>query len=398
MTAFNAKIMRIALLKTKDLATALGYTIDEGDLITDAMILAASGLGWRQLAVAGDITEHAWITEPLTQEQFAKYTRDDITTLGFETPEGNITKMHYPGFSTFHTDLLETCFGKKILNSGNADVIDGDFRKSLTINTVGLNITSDDIGRFVEIGGYISVIESVATNTITLKSKVTAKNGDTIVVQSHWDTDIINDDSYIMYVETQRGARLISHVRFGLDFETPERDLLKLKFNYQGDVALKSVLTWNDVAATGTMTYEDNSKDMTTTHFKQVTLGDPSNKCLSSFKFTLEREMTRLTGQATESMQGNCGTYKQVYKTSVEVRAYDYILGSEYNNNTYFMILAQKPGFAIYAPVSQVNSENPNIVNDKASYVTYMLSANVGQSQADIVEPAIDLTKTMYII
>ncbi len=376
---YNAKVLRMAWIKTSDLETALGLTINEGDLITDAMIVTASAsLNWQQFAVSGDISEHAWITEPLTQAQWGEYTRDDLSIKGFEKPEGSITRHHDPLLSTTHLDIFKNGFGDKIVNSGNNDAVNGDVNHSITVTATGTSLDSGDEGKFVKIGDQVSILSDVTGSVLTLESKISASDGDVIEVQDHFETDVLTDESFILFVETARGARLISHVRFGINFETPYNDLLKLKFNYQGDKALVSTLTWSTV---GTVITEVNSKNMTTTHFKGVRLGSIDGYCASSFNFKMTREMTRLACQATESLNGNGGTFREMYSTEVEITSYDDLLNSDYELNSEIVLLAQKDSFAIYAPAALIRSENSNVVNDNVENVVYTLAANTNQSK-----------------
>ena len=379
-TAYNAKVLQLAWLKTSDLATALAITINEGDLITDAMITAAIGsITWQQFAVNSDITDHTFIVEPLMQEQFGEFTRDDIPVKGFEKPEGVLSRIHDSSMSTTHLDLFQNGFGDKVVNSENNDSVDGDINHSVTVTMLGIGLDSSDEGKFVKVGNQASILTNVTGSVLTFASKISAKDGDVIEVLDHFDTDVITDESFILFVRTARGARLVSHVRFGIDFETPYGDLLMLKFKYQGDVALESTLTWGTI---GTVTKEAYSKDMTTTHFKGVSAGSAENRCVGAFVFKMEREMNRLPCQGTESLNGNGGTFREKYSTAdIQITAYATILNTEYEAKTDIQLLAQKLDFAIYAPAALIASENVNNVNDNVENVVYTIAANTDQDK-----------------
>ncbi len=379
---YNAQILRIAYAKTSALASALGITINEGDLITDAMITAA-GLTFQQLAISGDISEHTFLTEALSNAQFGQYSRGDLSIKGFEKPEGSITRIHDNLLSTTHLDIFENGLGELQTNSGNTDTVASDVNHSTTVTMSGTSLDSGDVGKFIQIGNQISVLNNVATSTLTLESKISASAGDTITVLNHFDLDTVTNESFILFVETAKDARLVSHVRFGIDFETPANDLLKLKLNYQGDFALLSTLTWSTL---GTITAEVNEKNMTTTHFKGVRAGSVDNMCAASFNFKMTREMTRLECQATESGQGNGGTFREKYMSEIEIMAYDNDLRIPYIANDYITLVAQKLGFAIYDPGALIKSEDPNVINNNVQNTTYVITGNA------------DMTKKMIMV
>ena len=379
MATANSKVLKVYYAKISALETALGKTFKEGDIIRDSDILG-SGLTWQQMALNGPVSDLKFVTEALEAEQYGEYTRDNVVIEGFEKPEGVLNQYHNSLTSTTHLDLLLNALGASVAGSGNTDTVDADVNNSNSVTIAGTGIDSGDIGKFINIGNNKSVLLAVSGSTLTLASKINASVGDAVEVptQNHFDLDVLNDDPFLLFVETEKENHLVSWVRFGLDFSTAPNQLFKLSFNFQGDSAPISTLTSSTI---GNITAEHNSTSMTTTNFNSVSLGSSDNFCADTFDFKLTREMTRKVCQGTESQNGNGGTDRKQYKTELTVVAYENGLHSEYKANDYITVLAQKSGVAIYAEGALVKSEDTNTITNNMHTTTYMINANVDMAK-----------------
>ena len=380
MTTANSKVLRAYYTKISALETATGRTFKEGDIILDSDITGASSLSWQQIALNGPISDLKFMTEALEAEQYGPYTRDTVAIKGDEKPEGVLNQFHNSLTSTTHLNILKNALGAVVAGSGNSDTVASDAINTTTIEATGTSIDSGDIGKFINIGDNKTVLLGVSASTLTLASKINAKAGDTILVpaQNHFDLDTLDDDPFILFVETEKDNHLVSWVRFGLDFSTAPNQLFKMTFNFQGDSAPISTLT---NATIGTVVAEQASLSMNTTTFKGVHISTTDNYCANTFDFKLTRDMTRKACQGTESQNGNGGTDRKQYKTELTVVAYESGLNSEYEENDYITVLAQKSGIAIYAEGALIKSQDTNTITDNMHTTTYVISANVDMSK-----------------
>lgn len=376
---YSSQILRVAYIDTSAVAAALGKTLKQGDIITDTDIAAVAGsLTWQELALNNDITQFKFTVDPLMEMQYGDKVRGDISRHGFHAPEGSITRPLDALFSTTHEKIVTSGLGKKVASSGNTDSVDADAQNTDSVTIVGTGIDSGDIGKFIKIGDNQTILLNVVGSVLTLANKINVRGGDTVTVQDHFNPDELEDYSFLMFVETAKGAHLVSWVSFGIDFATPPNELQKLTINWQGDVANKSTLTW---ATIGTVDAEAQSKAMVTSNFRGISLADSDNICANSFDFKMTREMTRQVCQGTESQQGNGGTFKEKYDAELTVKAYADDLSAIYDANDYLYVIGQKGDFAIYAPGALIRSEDTNTVNENQHTTDYVIGANVDMSK-----------------
>ena len=379
----GSQIFRVAYLKTSDLATALGYAINEGDNITEAEILGVSGsLTWQQLQVNNDISALKRSVDPLTQMQYGAYYKDDYSQKGFEKPEGAVEYLHNTSFSTTHSAILENGLGTKTAGSVSTTV-DGAVSNSTTVDVdsaAGLVA-----GDFIEIGDYIARIESVVTNTLTLNIAITAADGAAVTEKTTWNPQTLSDDdSFVIFVEASKGSYFVTHARWGVDLDVAQGDYLKLKLNFQGDKAVRTTATFSTI---GTVTAETIATTSTTGHFSGVYLNSAAGEsaCVHTFNPKLTREMQRKQCAGTQSRQGNGGTFRDKFTTELSVVDYTDSLNTVYEANTQFEVFATRPGSAIYAPKSLVRMEDGNTVTDNQNTTTYTIALNTDMSSDMII-------------
>jgi len=380
---YNPQVYEVAYTTLAELNAASSKTFVEGDIITDADITAATGLAWQQLAITGAISDNNFVVEPLESEQYGEHSRGNITVKGFENPNGFFTINHYPGISTVHKKIIEAGLGKEVANSGHSGQTASDTHNSTTVDLVaGHTLDSSDEGLFVAMGSEIGVIEDITGDVMTLKYPITASAGVVAIVKNHFNPDELSEDVFILFVRTEKDAYLVSFVRFAVDFETPKRSLFQLKFNYQGDVPRPSTLTMDTL---GTLTSEANTKAITTTAFKRIKLGSSPDFCLNNFNLKLTREQQRLDCQATESLNNNGGTFQDKYMFELDVTTYDNNLRTNYDNNDYISIFAQRGDLAFYSQGGLIKNENPTTINDNVLTTTYEIGANVDMQTQPII-------------
>ena len=374
----NAKILKVYYTSISELESATGNTYKEGDLITDNDILGASDLTWQQIAINSPISDMTFKTEPLTAEQYGEYNRDDISVKGFEAPEGKIVRIHDTSFSTTHAQLLDSGLGSIIPAMGESDTVSTTARDTETVEVTAGTITVSNVGNPLKIGENLVILKAVSGTTLTVAPKINVKSGDTVNDVDYFDLDETKGNPFLLFVETDGGAFLVTWVRFGIDFETPNNDLLRITINFQGDKANKSNL---DSSSIGSINTESNTQHLSTTTFKGISIIISNLICANSFNFKLTREMTRIKCQATESQQGNGGTFSSKYTTELTITAYSDVLETPYKNNDYVEIIAQKSNFMIYLPGALVRSEDTNTVNDNMQMTTYVVAGNVDMSK-----------------
>jgi len=382
MVVASSKILRIAYVNMTNFNAATGKTFHQGDVISDADISGATNLNWQQLAVNSPISDLKFVREALTAEQYSQENRDDISMPGFHAPEGKISRKHDASFSTTHKELLQNGLGLFNAKSAETDTVSGDVSYSNIVTISGTGITSASAGKAVKVGKNLAIVTSVTGSTVTLENKLNAEDGDTIEAVDYYNLDGINEERYLLFVETDKDNHVVTWVQFGIDFETPNNELLNILINFQGDMANISTLNWSTI---GTVIAETATQHMTTTNFKGLSIVDSDLVCANAFNFKLTREMSRITCQATESQQGNAGTDRKKYTTELTVVAYSSALHADYKANDYIKVLGQKESFMIYAPGALIRSEDTNTIDGNSHVTTYVISANVDSSEKVII-------------
>jgi len=140
----------------------------------------------------------------------------------------------------------------------------------------------------------------------------------------------------LLFIKTDKENYLVTWVRFGIDFETPNNQLLNIIINFQGDKANSTTLTTSTIDP---IIPETATQHMTTTNFKGIYVANSDAICAASFNFKLTREMVRLDCQATESAEGNGGTHKDKYTTELTLVMYSSKFSTEYNTNDFIEVL-----------------------------------------------------------
>jgi len=379
-TGNGANIFRVCYSKTSAIAADLGITINEGDNLTEAQIIAASGVTWQQIQVANDVSKFVRTIEPLTQAQFGANYKDDISRIGFEKPEGQIDYIHHPLFPTTHETVLENGLGTKVAHGITADTVNGSTFHSNILTQTGTNIVIGDIGKYIKISGQIARITAVATNTITLNAKISAIDGDAIVGIDSWNLqELTNDDSFVIFIEASNGNYFCTHCRFGIDLDVSNNDFLKWMINFQGDKAVPcSTLNFSNLGTS--VTAEVIPTTASISNFSGVYFVDETEYCVHTFKPKVTREMTRKGSAATQSRNGNGGTFRDKFTTELSVTMYSNSLDTQYRANTQIPVFAQRPDFAIDAQKSLIRSVNENVITDNQNVSELTLAMNTDMS------------------